>query len=68
MATDRKILNKKYREKHKEEIKKWEKKIGYKKTYVPGSYLDLVAKAYGDEEAKKWENYYKDCIIWKKIK
>ncbi len=40
MATDRKILNKKYREKHKEEIKKWEKKIGYKKTYIPGSYLE----------------------------
>ncbi len=67
MATDRKILNKKYREKHKEEIKNWEKKIGYKKTYIPGSYLDLVAKAYGKKEAKEWENLHPNCIKWVKI-
>ena len=67
MATDRKILNKKYREKHKEEIKKWEKKIGYKKTYIPGSYLDRIEKAYGKKEAKEWENLHPSCIKWVKI-
>jgi len=67
MATDRKILNKKYREKHKEEIKNWEKKIGYKKTYIPGSYLDRIEKAYGKKEAKEWENLHPNCIKWVKI-
>ena len=67
MATDRKILNKKYREKHKEEIKNWEKKIGYKKTYIPGSYLDRIEKAYGKKEAKEWENLHPSCIKWVKI-